>query len=121
MSIELNHTIVPAHDKQAAAQFYARMFGLSVGAPFGPFSPVRVNDALTLDFADRQTFEPHHYAFFVDDAEFDRIFARIQAAGIPFSADPHAQEMGLINHRNGGRGFYFRDLDGHILEVLTRA
>jgi len=24
-----------------------------------------------------------------------------------------------INRRNGGRGFYFRDPNGHLLEVLT--
>jgi len=24
-----------------------------------------------------------------------------------------------INRRNGGRGFYFEDPNGHVLEVLT--
>jgi hypothetical protein len=25
-----------------------------------------------------------------------------------------------LNSRKGGRGVYFRDLDGHMLELLTR-
>jgi catechol 2,3-dioxygenase-like lactoylglutathione lyase family enzyme len=28
--------------------------------------------------------------------------------------------MGQINHWNGGRGVYFPDPDGHLLELLTR-
>ena len=30
MAIELNHTIVPAHDKVASAKFFASIFGLSL-------------------------------------------------------------------------------------------
>jgi catechol 2,3-dioxygenase-like lactoylglutathione lyase family enzyme len=26
----------------------------------------------------------------------------------------------VINHRDGGRGVYFEDPDGHLLELLTR-
>ena len=120
MSIELNHTIVPSHDKEAAAAFYARTFGLDLGAPSGPFAPVRVNGALTLDFADQNAFEPHHYAFRVDDATFEAIWARLRSASIAYSADPFGKRVGEINHRSGGRGLYFHDPDGHILEILTR-
>jgi catechol 2,3-dioxygenase-like lactoylglutathione lyase family enzyme len=120
MAIVLDHTIVPAHDKVAAAQFFANLFGLEVGPPMGPFAPVRVNDALTLDFQDRDRFDWHHYAFHVDDDEFDAILTRIQIAGIPYGSGPHALEDGQINHRHGGRGVYFRDPSGHVLELLTR-
>lgn len=116
----LNHTIVPAHDKEAAARFYASVLGLSPDQPVGPFAVVRVNDSLTLDFADRASFEPHHYAFRVAEDEFDTIFHRIHEAGVGFAADPHFQHPGEINHRHGGRGVYFHDPDGHILELLTR-
>lgn len=121
MAILLDHTIVPAHDKRDAAEFFANLFGLHVGAPLGPFAPVRVNDALTLDFADAASFEPHHYAFHVSDGEFDAIFTRVCDAGLTYSADPFERDVGHINHRHGGRGFYFRDPNGHILEVLTRS
>lgn len=120
MAITLNHTIVPAHDKLAAARFFAHLFGLDVDEG-GHFAAVRVNDTLTLDFADQERFEPHHYAFHVSDAEFDAIFARVKAANIAYSSDPFRRDMGQINHWNGGRGVYFPDPDGHLLELLTRA
>jgi catechol 2,3-dioxygenase-like lactoylglutathione lyase family enzyme len=121
VSIELNHTIVPARNKIAAARFFARILGL----PFdeksvGHFAPVRVNDSLTMDFADDDTFESHHYAFKVSEAEFEAMFERIRAAGIPYgSGPPNRFDDMKINHRGGGRGVYFRDPDGHILELLT--
>ena len=118
MAITLNHTIVPAHDKKAAAQFFARLFGLDVDDS-GHFAAVRVNDTLTLDFADQERFESHHYAFLVSDAEFDAIFERVKAANLAYSADPFRRDMGQINHWNGGRGIYFPDPDGHLLELLT--
>jgi catechol 2,3-dioxygenase-like lactoylglutathione lyase family enzyme len=79
-----------------------------------------VNDTLTLDFDDdAERFDVHHYAFKVSEAEFDAIFDRIKGAGIPFGSEPHARENRLINHRAGGRGVYFCDPNGHILELLT--
>lgn len=119
MAITLNHTIVPARDKKAAAQFFARLFGLEVDDS-GHFAAVRVSDTLTFDFADQERFEPHHYPFHVSDAEFDTIFARVKAANIVYSSDPFRRNMEQINHWNGGRGFYFLDPDGHLLELLTR-
>ncbi len=120
MTITLNHTIVPAHNKEASAQFFANIFGLEVEFPVGHFAAVRVNEDLTLDFADREVLESHHYAFYVSDAEFDSIFARVKEAGLEYSSDPMHQNKGQINYRNGGRGFYFYDPDGHNLELLTR-
>src|ERR1700722_752716 len=62
MAIVLNHTIVPAHDKVASAEFFARIFGLEYNGPHSHFAPVRVNDGLTLDFDERGEFEsPHLY------------------------------------------------------------
>jgi catechol 2,3-dioxygenase-like lactoylglutathione lyase family enzyme len=120
MSIVLDHTIVPAHDKEASARFFADMFGLSYQGAQGHFAPVHVNDSLTLDFDNRETFEPHHYAFYISDEEFDAILTRVQAAGRPYGSGPFTPEDGQINTRRGGRGFYFADLDGHLLEVMTR-
>ncbi|MNX85803.1 Glutathione transferase FosA [compost metagenome] len=118
--ITLNHTIVPVRDKQRSAAFYSAVFGFSREAPLGPFAVVRVNDSLTLDFAENARFDSHHYAFQVSDTEFDAIFARIRRAGIAYYADPHHQLANQINTRRGGRGLYFEDPDGHHLEILTR-
>ncbi|WP_353930548.1 VOC family protein [Okeanomitos corallinicola TIOX110] len=120
MTITLNHTIVPAKNKEAAARFFAEIFGLKVDEPISHFAAVHLNHQLTLDFADRENFESHHYAFHVNDEEFDQIFARVKQAGLEYSSDPMHQNKGQINHSNGGRGFYFYDIDGHNLELLTR-
>ena len=120
MAIILDHTIVPAHDKVASAQFFARIFGLKYEGTHGHFAPVRVNDTLTLDFDDAEGFESHHYAFLVGDEEFDAILARVRAAGLPYGSEPYAQDNGQLNTRRGGRGFYFRDPNGHSLELMTR-
>jgi len=120
MAINLDHTIVPAHDKEASAKFFARIMGLTYNGPMGHFAPVRLNDTLTLDFDDRDQFESHHYAFHVSDEDFDKIFGRIKGEGIPYGSGPRDLDDMQINTRRGGRGFYFLDLDGHILELLTR-
>jgi catechol 2,3-dioxygenase-like lactoylglutathione lyase family enzyme len=119
MAIELNHTIVPAHDKEASAQFVARILGLRYEGKFAHFAIVRVNDQLTLDFDHADQFEHHHYAFKVGETEFDEIFERVHAERVTYGSGPSTLDDMKINHRRGGRGFYFRDPNGHVLEVLT--
>lgn len=119
MAIALDHTIVPARDKEAAARFFARIFGLEYKGPVSHFAPVAVNEGLTLDFDNRENFESHHYAFKVSEAEFDAVFARVREEGLRYGSGPRSAEDGEINRRRGGRGFYFRDPNGHLLEVLT--
>jgi len=121
MSVELNHTIIAAHDKQASAQFLANMLGLEVESQFGPFIPVQVPNGVTLDYLETaDEITPQHYAFLVSEDDFDAIFARIRSAGLAYWADPHHERPGEINHRDGGRGTYFDDPNGHNLEILTR-
>lgn len=117
--IVLNHTIVRARDKQRSAGFLAQLLDLAVGAPAGPFLPVRVNDSLTLDFDDRQEFFPGHYAFLVDDDTFDRVLARLAGSAIDHGSGPEGGWDRQINHLGGGRGVYVRDPDGHSYELFT--
>jgi catechol 2,3-dioxygenase-like lactoylglutathione lyase family enzyme len=119
MTITLNHTIVPARDKVAAAQFFARIFDLSFDGSGDHFAPVRVNETLTLLFDEGTSFESHHYAFHVSDAEFDAIFERIKKAGLSYGSAPWSLDDGKLNDWNGGRGVYFRDPNGHVLELMT--
>jgi catechol 2,3-dioxygenase-like lactoylglutathione lyase family enzyme len=122
MAITLNHTIVPARDKDASARFFADIFGVPYLESSGHFAAVQVNPTLTFDFDTREGgLESHHYAFHVDDAEFDAILGRVRAAGIAYGSDPWHTENHELNSWNGGRGFYFHDPDGHLLELLTRA
>ena len=120
MTIVLDHTIVPARDRAASARYFAELFGLSAGEPLGPFAPVQVNPSLTFDFDDRRPFEIHHYAFHVNEAEFDAIFGRVQARGLVFGSDPYDQENMRVREFNGGRTVYFKELNGHLLEIRTR-
>ncbi len=117
--MELNHTIMPSLDKEASATFFARIFGLSYDGPSGHFAAVEVNDALTLDFDDATSFDSHHLALKVTDAEFAAIFGRIKAEGIPYGSGPFSLEDGRTNGWHGGRGVYFKDPNGHVLELLT--
>jgi catechol 2,3-dioxygenase-like lactoylglutathione lyase family enzyme len=119
VTIILNHTIVPARDKAAAARFFAGIFGLELDAQGDHFAPVRVNETLTLLFDEDTSFESHHYAFHVSDAEFDAIFARVKKAGLAYGSAPWRLDDGRLNDWNGGRGVYFKDPNGHVLELMT--
>ncbi len=119
MAIELNHTIVPSHDKVASAEFFARVFGLKYKGALGHFAPVKVNEALTLDFDDGEGFKPHHLAFKVSEDDFDAIFTRIKAEGGDYGSMPMTPRDKKINDRGGGRGVYFFDPSGHLFEILT--
>ncbi|MCW2530662.1 MAG: hypothetical protein JWP62_232 [Blastococcus sp.] len=120
MPVQLNHTIVAARDKREAASFLADLLGLTAPTTFGPFSVVQLANDVSLDFIDDAEAHPRHYAFLVAEDEFDEIFARIRARGLDFWADPFQQHPGEINTHDGGRGMYWLDPNGHVLEIITR-
>jgi len=119
---KLNHTIVHSRDPRDAAEFFVSVFGLPPPTPFGPFLGVKLDNEVTLDFlaADGMEVQMQHYAFLVDEEEFDAIFGRLRARGIEHWADPGMRHAGRINHHVGGRGVYFLDPSGHLLEIITR-
>jgi len=121
MSVELDHTIIPARDKAAAAKLLAELLGVP-WAPesFGVFAPVYVNDGLTLDFIGTdEDFPVYHFCFRVGDAEFDAILARIKSAGIKFRSSVRGPMDGKISTDYGGRGIYWNEPEGHQWEMLT--
>jgi len=118
MAIALDHFIVPSREPVASAQQLAHLLGVPWETG-GHFTPVHVNETLTLDFAQRETFDSHHYCFHVGDAEFDAIFGRIQAAAIVHRSQPRGPDDRKINTRLGGRNIYWNDADGHVWEILT--
>lgn len=122
MTAKLNHTIVAAHDRKASALFMSEVLGLPPPVLLGPFALVTAGDELTLDFIDTtDEIKRQHYAFLVSETEFDRIFARIEERRLPYWADPHQKKRDVINHWDDGRGVYFEDPNGHLLEILTRS
>ena len=120
MTVVLNHTIVRARDKDASARFFAGLLGLAVGAPAGPFTPVRVNADLTLDFDQRDAVAPGHFGSLVDDTTFDALLRRLgDRPDVPFGSGPQHGWDRRVNRLAGGRGVYVGDPDGHSYEFFT--
>ena len=121
MAAQLNHTIVWCSNQKASARFLADILGRPAPIRFGPFDVVELDNGVSLDFADAEgPIRSQHYAFLIDEADFDAVFGRIKDGGLDYWADPMRSRPGQINHNHGGRGVYFPDPDGHFLEVLTR-
>lgn len=120
MTVQLNHTIVWCRDNRRSAEFLADMLGRPAPRPFHHFMVVELDNGVSIDFMAKDgEIARQHYAFLVDDATFDHGFARIEALGLTYWADPARRHAGEINHLDGGRGVYFEDPDGHVLELLT--
>ena len=119
MTIQLDHVIVPSHNRIEGAKFLAGLLGVPWAESQGSFSPVYVNEALTLDFADRDQFAGHHLCFRVSDEAFDAILGRIQAGQIPYRSHPRGDNDMRINSRLGGKNVYWEDADSHLWEILT--
>jgi catechol 2,3-dioxygenase-like lactoylglutathione lyase family enzyme len=120
MSIQLDHTIVPARDSKAAAELLASILGVPwAEAGVGPFCPVYINDGLTFDFDQTDDFSIQHYCFRVSEAEFDGIVARLKGRGIAYRSTPHGPVDMRINTEHGGRIVYWNEPDGHVWEALT--
>jgi catechol 2,3-dioxygenase-like lactoylglutathione lyase family enzyme len=121
MSPQLNHTIVWCRDQKRSAAFLTTVLGLPDAAPYGRFLVAEADNGVSLDYAETSgEIAAQHYAFLVSDDEFDAAFGRITAQELPYWADPSRNQPGQINQRDGGRGVYFEDPDGHLLEILTR-
>jgi catechol 2,3-dioxygenase-like lactoylglutathione lyase family enzyme len=121
MAIQLNHTIVWCRDKERSSAFLSEMLGLPPARPFGPFLVVEVDNGVSLDYHEMSGDIPaQHYAFLIGEDDFDDVFGRIEERRLDHWADPGQSLPGQINHHDGGRGVYFEDPDGHLLEVITR-
>ena len=121
MSIALNHTIVHATDPKVSAVLRSEILGVGSPTPYGPFFVVQVDNDVSLDFmADAHPVRSQHYAFLVGEHEFDEILGRIRARDLEYWADPVHRRSREINTRDGGRGVYWADPDGHNLEILTK-
>ncbi len=121
MSVQLNHHIVRVRDKEEAARFFAEILGLPAATRYGPFLELKTANDVSLDFADDHGEPvPAHYAFLVSETEFDEILARITQRGLDYWADPSHRRSNAINTNDGGRGVYWDDPNGNILEIITR-
>jgi hypothetical protein len=121
MAVQLDHFIVPSRNRVAAAKLLGELLGVAwAESGVGPFSPVYLNDGLTLDFD--QTDDPFpisHYAFLVGQDEFDSILGRIKTAGIEYRSTPQGPADMRVNTDHGGSIVYWNEPDGHYWEILT--
>ena len=120
----LNHTIVWCRDKRVSAPYLAQLLGLPEPKAWGPFFEVELGNEVILAYHDagerERPISSQHYAFLVLEEEFEAAFGRIEERGEQYWADPGLTRPGEINHDDGGRGVYFHDPDGHLLELITR-
>lgn len=122
MSVQFNHTIVAARDQRESATFLAEMLGVAAPTPYGPFLVVQVDNGVSLDFIeDGGDVHSQHYAFLVGEPEWDAILGRIRDRGLAHWADPGRNRPGEFNTNDGGRGVYWEDPSGHLLEIITVA
>jgi catechol 2,3-dioxygenase-like lactoylglutathione lyase family enzyme len=118
---ELNHTIVWCSDKRRSADFLVGILGLPPARTFFHFLVVDLSNGVSLDYFEKEgPVSTQHYAFLVSNEEFDAAFGRIQTRGLEHWADPAKTRPDEINHHFGGRGVYFQDPNGHLLELITR-
>ena len=121
MTAQFNHTIVWCRDNRRSAEFLAEMLGLPPPRTFLHFEVVDLGNGVSLDFMAKDgPVAPQHYAFLVDEAGFDAGLLRIEEQGLAYWADPARSKPGEINRHWGGRGVYFEDPDGHLLELITK-
>lgn len=121
MAVQLNHHIVMVRNQAESARFFTEILGLPAATRYGPFLVVQTANGVSLDFDEAEgEVTPQHYAFLITEGEFDEIFGRIRERHLDYWADPGRHQPGEINHHDGGRGVYFRDPNGHLLEIITR-
>jgi catechol 2,3-dioxygenase-like lactoylglutathione lyase family enzyme len=122
MTIEIDHITIPARDKVATMNWMAELLGVEAGPVVEPFAIVEL-DGCTLDYVDSEEIQMQHVALRLDDDEFDAMYHRMVDAGIDIFGHPQDQEdpaKGKIYYQDdGGRGFYFKDPDGHMMEIKT--
>jgi hypothetical protein len=80
--------VIPAHDHQASAQFFAQIMGLDYAGPDRHFAPARVSDTFTIVFLKADQFQGYHLGFHIGEDDFEPILHRLQAAGVAYGNDP---------------------------------
>ena len=129
MTAVQDHTIVPVKDQDESVAFYTDVLGFHYDGRGGMndvFALMRLNDSFTLDLqrSDNLPDHGHHYAFALDRAHFDQSFQAIKDSGIPFGDGPRdSANMLGPGASTGAKGetqsVYFKDPNGHLLEIIS--
>ncbi len=120
VDVRFDHTIVAAADARTSAAYFTRIFGLPAPVQVGSFQQVRCSDGRIFDFSTTDgEITSQHYAFLVNEATFERVIGLLRDWDQDHWADPGRRMPGQINTSRGGRGVYFLDPSGHVLEAIT--
>jgi catechol 2,3-dioxygenase-like lactoylglutathione lyase family enzyme len=124
MPIELDHTILDVEDFEASVAFYRDVVGLEHGGRSGPFEVMLVTPDLAIDLRESARPAPRHLAFRLDREAFEAAFSRIRDGGIAYGDAPSTPDnLRGPAPSTGVHGVtdsvYFRDPNGHLLEILT--
>ena len=122
MAIQLDHLILPVVDRDRSIEFFTTILGCTYVGQSEPFSVIRVTPELTIQLAPWGTEGGVHLAFALPRAEFDAVFDRVKAAGIPYGDSFHAvgnmQGPGDEDgSRGAGKAVYFFDPNQHLIEI----
>jgi catechol 2,3-dioxygenase-like lactoylglutathione lyase family enzyme len=121
VGVQFNHTIIWCTDQRQSAAFLTGILGRPAAGHRSHFLVMPVDNGVLLDFAEADgEISPQHYAFLVGDEEFDAAYGRIREQSVAHWADPYQTQSGTVNRYGGGRGVYFEDPDGHLIELRTR-
>jgi catechol 2,3-dioxygenase-like lactoylglutathione lyase family enzyme len=124
MTIELDHTILEVEDFDESVAFYRDLLGLEHRGRSGPFEVMLVTPDLALDLRESAVPVSRHLAFRLDREAFEAAFSRIRDRGVAYGGAPSAPDSMRGPGRSSGvhgatDSVYFRDPNGHLLEILT--
>ena len=120
--MQLDHLILPVAELDASIEFFTTILGCTHEGQREPFSVIRVTPDLTLQLAPWGTEGGTHLAFSLPRHEFEAVFERVKAAGIPYGDSFHAVgNMQGPGEEDGSRGMgqavYFFDPNQHLIEI----
>jgi len=128
--MRLLESAIYVDDVARSAEFYQRLFGFSKFVQDHRFCALNVGDQQTfliflkngtrvpLTLPDGQVIPPHfgagnlHFAFGIEKDELAHWEKRLAELGIAIESRVH--------WTLGGNSIYFRDPDGHLVEIATR-
>jgi catechol 2,3-dioxygenase-like lactoylglutathione lyase family enzyme len=119
MTVALDHTILSVNDIEKSVKFYFKVLGLK----YEPVGLIRVSPTLVLQLIERPPQISQHLAFSMSKTEFDETVGRLKSAEIPYG--DNFDTVGTMSGPGVSHGsaknassIYFRDPDGHMLEIM---
>ena len=119
MTIALDHTILSVSDIEKSVRFYYKVLGFK----YEPEALIRISPTLVFQLIERPPQASQHFAFSMSKSEFEETLGRLKSANVPYGDD--FDTVGTmtgpgISHgsKKNAKSIYFKDPDGHMLEIM---